>query len=532
MIAASATLGQGLPVAGFAPADANPILQAGPFGGPKFLPLSLGGGDGGAEAILKDLISAIQDDPRFVPVLRPGAISENAILRPPPDSILWPVANGETIPPPLGDPNRWILDARPEASLHRTNARVLAAIGTGALEQSGTGLSFVSPLSGPGIATDATSATFTPSRLLVTKLEGFTAGCAPGPSCTAIDRALVWARRDFVADQTAIQVKIGQAIFDAATVGAFAETPAQRLATMTARADQRRKLGVTSEAVLEDIPVQDRYRIEPVETLPWEIAAVVGAAVLEMRKLEDAGPVWPVAFEDGAAQALKEPDFRYQGFDLSAVAVTWYQRTFSGAMDLSAILTFVDGDGRRGVVSAVLSFIITGDGIQVIAADVALMAPPTNRVRIVIAPAGVSPNANFSGLLNAAAENEIIPVTADPFPQDFEIQGFFLDRMPPDAQVEIRLGRDGTSTAGFGVGAVTDFDGWRVARMVGAFALNGPSEFFIKTLVQPGGPVPGFDRDPVLVGVVSSHSAQRAELPTAPMPPAPDRTFPNLAATP
>ncbi|MBT3397081.1 MAG: hypothetical protein HN423_07870, partial [Alphaproteobacteria bacterium] len=341
-----------------------------------------------------------------------------------------------------------------------------------------------------------------------------------------------WAGRDFVADQTAIQVKIGQAIFDAATVGAFAETPAQRLATMTARADQRRKLGVTSDATLEDIPVQDRYRIEPVETLPWEIAAVVGAAVLEMRKLEDAGPVWPVAFDDDAAQALKEPDFRYQGFDLSAVAVTWYQRAFSGAMDLAAVLTFVDGDGRRGVVSAVLSFMITGEGIQVITADLVLIAPPTNRVRIVIAPAGVSPNANFSGLLNAAAENEVTPATADPFPQDFEIQGFFLDRMPPDAQVEIRLGTDGTSTAGFGVGAVTDFDGWRVARMVGAFALNGPSEFFIKTLVQPGGPVPGFDRDPVLAGVVSSHSAQRPELPTAPMPPLLNRTFPNVTATP
>jgi hypothetical protein len=212
--------------------------------------------------------------------------------------------------------------------------------------------------------------------------------------------------------------------------------------------------------------------------------------------------------------------------------VTRYKRAFSGALDLAAILTFVDGDGRRGIVSAALSFITTGDGIQVTSADLALMAPPTNRVRIVIAPGGVSPNANFSGLLNAAAENEITPPTAESFPQNFEVQAFFLDRMPPDAQVEIRLGTEAAGTAGFGVGAATDFDGWRVARMTGAFALNGPSVFFIKTLVQPGGPVPGFDRDPALVGVVSSHGDKRPGAPKVPMPPSSDRTFPNLVVTP
>ena len=108
------------------------------------------------------------------------------------------------------------------------------------------------------------------------------------------------------------------------------------------------QLKVTLAAAAGGTQTPGLYRIEPVEALPWEIATVLGAAVLEMRKLERAGPVWPVTFDGTAAQALKEADFRYQNFDLSAVAVTRYQRAFSGAMDLSAILTFVDGGGRRG----------------------------------------------------------------------------------------------------------------------------------------------------------------------------------------
>jgi hypothetical protein len=531
-LTATTALGQALPVAGFAPADADSILNAGPFAGALFSPQSLGGGDGTAEAILKDLITSIRTDPRFVPALRPGAIFEGAVLRPPPDSILWPGAEPEATAPPLGDPNRWILDTRPEATLHRTNARMLAAIGPWALEQSGTGFSFVSLLTSPGIASPSQSQAFTPSGPFLANLGDLTAGCRPGPQCTAIDRALRWAGRDFIADQTPIQVKIGQAILDAASVGAFASTPAQRLATMAVRADQRRQVGVTTESPADGLPDQNRYRIEPVETLPWEISAVIGAVVLEMRKFEEAGPVWPVAIDDGAAQALKEPDFRYQEFDLSAVAVTWYQQAFSGALDLGAILTFVNGDGRRGIVSAALSFIITGEGIQVTSADLALMAAPTIRVRIVIAPGGVYTNANFSGRLNAAVENEVTPRTAESFFQEFEVQAFFLDRMPPDARVEIRLGTDAAGTAGFGVGTSADFDGWRVAHMNGAFALNGPSEFFIKALVQPGGPVPGFDRVPVLAGVVSSHGDERPSRENVLMPPSSDRTFPNLVVAP
>jgi len=409
---------------------------------------------------------------------------------------------------------------------------MLAAIGPWALEQSGTGFSFVSLLTSPGLASPSQSQAFTPSGPLLANLEGLAAGCSPDPQCTAIDRALRWAGRDFIANQKSIQVKIGQAILDAASVGAFTDTPAQRLAAIAARAEQRRQLGVTTESPPDGLPIQNRYRIEPVETLPWEISAVIGAMVLEMRKLEEAGPVWPVAIDDGVAQALKEPDFRYQGFDLSAVAVTWYQRAFSGALDLAAILTFVDGDSRRGIVSAALSFIITGEGIQVTSADLALMATPTIRVRIVIAPGGGSPNANFSGRLNAAVEKEVTPRTAESFPQKFEVQAFFLDRLPPNAQVEIRLGTDAAGTAGFGVGTSADFDGWRVAQMNGAFALNGPSEFFIKALVQPGGPVPGFDRVPALVGVISSYGDERQGAPNVPRPPSSDRTFPNLVVAP
>ncbi len=524
---------QALPVAGFAPTDIEAILGAWPFDGPEFSATSLGGGDGAAEALLKELITAIRSDPRFVPVLRPGDIAQDAVLRPPPDSILWPSdaqADAAEVPPPLGDPGAWILDNRLQAGLHRSNALMLAAVGPAALEQAGVGYSFVSPALSPAIANDSQTLAFSSARGLVTAMEALASGCVPGPDCTAINRALVWAGRDFGPAETPIQVKIGQALIDAASVGGFAETPAQRLAMMTARAGQRRQLKVTLAAAAGGTQTPGLYRIEPVEALPWEIATVLGAAVLEMRKLERAGPVWPVTFDGTAAQALKEDDFRYKNFDLSAVAVTRYQRAFSGAMDLSAILTFVDGGGRRGIASAVLSFLISGDGIQVQSADLVLMAAPETRVRLVIAPAGLSASANFSGMLNAAVEHEVTPKTAGSFLQNFEISAFFLDRLPPDGQVQIRLAADQGGPVGFGVGGASDFDGWRVARMDGAFALNGPSEFFIKAVVQPGGPVPGFDRGPEVAGEVSSLGAKREFLTTGPTPPNEDKTFPNLAA--
>ena len=524
---------QALPVAGFAPNDIEAILGAWPFDGPEFSARSLGGGDGTAEALLKELISAIRTDNRFVPVLRPGDIAQDAVLRPPPDSILWPIdtqADSADAPsPPLGDPAAWILDNRLQAGLHRNNARMLAAVGPAALQQAGAGLSFVSPQSGPAIAAEAQSVAVSTARPLIATMEGLEAGCAPGPICIAIDRALSWTARDFGAGQTPIQVKIGQALIDAASVGEFSDIPAQRIATMTGRANQRRQLGVAFTNFSQVLVEQDVYRVEWAEELPWEITAVIGGAVLEIRKLEETGPMWPVQFDDKVARALKESEFRYQGFGLSAVAVTSYQRAFSGAMDLSALLIFVDGDGRRGIVSLVLSFLISGDGLQVVSADLALMAAPNPRARLVITPAGLSANANFAGLLSAAAENEITPRTAASFLQDFEVSAFFLDRLPPDAQVQIRLGADEDGPAGFGVGASLDFDGWRVARMIGAFALNGPSEFFIKALVQPGGPVPGFDRDAQVAGVISSHGAKRETLITGQTPPREDKTFPNLA---
>ncbi len=529
---------QARPIAGFAPADVTAIVEAWPFGPPAYSASSLGGGNGAPEAALKDLMAAIRSDPRFVPPQRPGRIAEGAILRPPPDSILWPgVADGGAAVETLtasGDLAPWILISRQEASRHQANARILEAVTPEGLEQAGVGLSFVSALTGPAIAAESLVAATYIARPLEDLIDTRVEGCEFDPRCTAVRRAAQWAGRGV---SEPVHATLGQAVLDAASVGAFMDTPAERMAAMTGRANQRQRLDVAPPAAGG---AQNRYRIEAVERLPWEMAAVLGAAVLEMRKLEKAGPTWPVIIDESAARALKEPVFRYQGFDLSAIAVTRYQRAMSGAFDLSAILTFLDGGGRRASVSAVLSFLITEETIQIVTAELAFLAPPEIRVRVAIVPTEsapelapeIKPDVDPVAAMIQSVENEVTPQTEGSVPQSFDILAFFLDRMPPDAEVQIRLGEQPDGATGYAAGSTLDFDGWRVVRLRGAFALNGPTEFFIKAVYQPGGPVPGFDRDPQVLQVVSSHGNPRAEAPAISMAPAGERTFPNLIGAP
>lgn len=413
------TQAQALPVAGFTPADITEILEAWPFDRPAFSPSSLGGGDGAAEAALKAMVASVQTDPRYVPAQRPGAIPEGAILRPPPDSILWPSVVGAAATPEnqaaAGDLAPWILVSRQEAGRHQANARILRAATPEGLEQAGVGLSFVSATAGPAIAADSMIVAANIARPLENFIGTLVNGCENAPRCAAVGRAVQWAGRDTTSEP--IHATLGRALLDAASAGAFTDTPGERLAAMTARADQRQRLGVAPPAAAG---APERYRIEPVERLPWEVASVLGAAVLEMRKLEKAGPTWPVTIDESAARALKEPVFRYQGFDLSAVAVTRYQRALSGEFDLSAILTFLDGVGRRASVSAELSYFIRGESIQVLAAELALLAPPENRVRVAIVPAGlgqqISPDADPVSVMIQSVDNEVTPRTEGPIP--------------------------------------------------------------------------------------------------------------------
>jgi hypothetical protein len=456
-------------------------------------------------------------------------------LRPPPDSILWPgIADGGAAIEKLtalGSLAPWILISRQEASRHQTNAQVLEAVTPEGLEQSGLGLSFVSALAGPAIVAKS-PATYT-ARPLEDLINIRMEECR-NPRCTAIHRAVQWAGPGV---SEPIHITLGQAVLDAASVGAFMDTPAERMAAMTDRANQRQRLDVAPPVAGG---TNNRYRIEAVERLPWELAAVIGTAVLEMRNIEKAGPTWPVIVDESAARALKEPGFRYQGFDLSAIAVTRYQRAMSGNFHLSAILTFLDGGGRRASVSVVLSFLITEETIQIVTAELAPLAPPEIRVRMAIVPTQSAPELSSETKLDLdpvaimiqSVENEVTPKTEGSIPQLFDIIGFFLDRIPPDAEVQIRLGEQPDSTTGYAAGRTLDLNGWRVVRLREAFALNGPTEFFIKAVYQPGGPVPGFDRNPQVLQVVSSHGNSQAKAQAIPMAPASKRTFPNLIGAP
>ena len=522
-----------LPVAGFAPADTAAIVEQWPFDRPAFTASSLGGGDGVAEAGLRAIVNAIRDE-KFAPTQRPGAIAEGVLMRPPPDSILWPgIGGGEPgaeFPPPTHDPALWSLTGRGEATRHQANARILAAVTPQRLVQAGNGIFFVSTDPGPFAAVAAADLAADSAVALVRAMEAVAlaprsaAECAAAVDCAAIARAEAWAGRSTT---DPIQNRLARAVLDAATVGAFLDDPAARARAINDRAEWRQQLGVGPS----DRPLGEGsgYLVEPVERLPWEVETVLGALVLAMRKSENAGPLWPVTMEEGLALGLQEAAFRYQDFDLSAVAVTHYRRAGVGGFDLSALLVFLDGSGRRASVSAALSFAIDENAVHIRAAELAQLAPSTPAVRLAImVAAGLEPDrpAAMAGVV----EGEVTPRTASPIPQPYEVFAFVLDRLPPDAGIEIRLGAESAGVAGYSAGSSADLDGWRVARMRGTFALNGPSEFFIKAVYQPGGEVPGADRSPLQLGVLSSHGAGAPPAQARAPVPAAERSLPNLVA--
>ena len=248
---------------------------------------------------------------------------------------------------------------------------------------------------------------------------------------------------------------------------------------------------------------------------------MIGASVLRMRGVEDSDQTFPVVF-DSASTDLAEPEFRYDGFVLSAIAVTDYRESVEPpeTVSLEVVLSFVDIVGRRATVSLFVDYGFSDSTLNVSEAVAVPLGPDIPEVRMFVVPVDAMPPDAFRSdttqfeLLRLAAANDVAGRQGESLgsvPQEYYLLGFVVDRLWPDAIVELRVSDDPEGLVGAEANSLElDFQGWRVAVLRTVLALNTGDETFVKTIYQPGSDNPPAERAPRLAGVFSSHVSAAA----------------------
>lgn len=270
-----------------------------------------------------------------------------------------------------------------------------------------------------------------------------------------------------------------------------------------------------------------RLRTAGVDDIPYHVSMIVGASVLTMRGRDTPEAIWPVRIAAEARAALREPEFRYEGFTLVATGLASFDEptTDPETASLSAVLDFVDDAGRRASVALLVGYGFTGEWLEIRGAEVVTLAPTRPEVRVFIVPADEFPAGALQSegdgleLLRAAVENA--SREPSPLPREYYIFAFSANRLPLDAVIELRLSDTPEGIEGHpGNSVQLDHQGWRTAVMRGTFARTAGEEFFIKAIYRPGAGTPIEERPPRLVAVVSSRGAtvavENAETVTAP----------------
>lgn len=488
--------------AGFRAEDIETAKNRWPFTDPEFLVTGAGGGDGAAESRLKALVRDVATDVRYTPSGAAALIAEGALDRPPPDTTLWPARiEAGTFPAPSGpaDPTAWEATNRSWVTRHQGNFRVherlIAAL---ANSEAGAGV-----------------ATFYVSR---TNLGGQAerAGTLIGDRSSVLGEAL-----DAVYRGTQLPGETGR---EAIARSLLAEAAGETVDS-----------GVLGEPATPDAGA-DRYVVEA-EQLPWEMRLAVAASVLSMRGQVRAA-TGPVRLDDTLASALAEPEFAYEGFALTAIAVTQFGASTGprGVYEASALLAFRDTAGRRAIASLVLRFSVADDHILVEDAEAVPLAPATPAATVWYVPARAMAASDLAtidgaGLARLAAQYTVAPADATPDPIDYYIFAFVTDRLAPDAAVELRIGADAEGVGGFpGSPAMLNFDGWPVRVHRATLVLGALPAFHFKVVYRPGTAVTGDITDtPTLLRTATSYPGAPA-VAAAPgiSPPGAGRAIPNI----
>ncbi len=136
--------------------------------------------------------------------------------------------------------------------------------------------------------------------------------------------------------------------------------------------------------------------VASIDEAPADIAAATLATVALLRGLPDAGLPPEVAFKPGVAGKLRDPDTRFEGFDLTDIHLTYVGPSRSGqpGRHLVGSLVFTDEAGRQAEQAYAIDYTFRREGILVHEAVSDRQPPPRPRAVMYAVPASRVP-ANF-----------------------------------------------------------------------------------------------------------------------------------------
>ena len=216
--------------------------------------------------------------------------------------------------------------------------------------------------------------------------------------------------------------------------------------------------GICTSAVAKDPP----SKLISIDTdkAPPELVMVISAIVLEMRGQPQPRGDWPeIVFSNGITKELLEPQFRYAGFKLLQTIVDEYltPEKNNGLARLKGHLHFLDAAKRRTIVALETEYKLTPQNIIIKKAKIRPIFPFRPELNLFIVPAEKVTKNDFDMFLNNALTlgfilNNCVPAgKPGQVPKgirDYYVFAFYLDRLSPDDQTELRLSRTSNGIQG------------------------------------------------------------------------------------
>ncbi|HPQ45180.1 MAG TPA: peptidoglycan-binding domain-containing protein [Syntrophales bacterium] len=267
--------------------------------------------------------------------------------------------------------------------------------------------------------------------------------------------------------------------------------------------------GTATSAVATE-PPEKLISIDP-GNAPPDLVMVISAIVLEMRGQAQPKGKWPeIVFTGGITKGLLEPQFRYAGFRLLQTMVDEYlpPEMNNGVTKLKGHLHFFDAAKRRTLVSLEIKYEFVSDKIIIKKAEIRPLFPLRPELKLFIVPAERVTKNDFDIFSNNALtmgfllNNCVSAGKPDEIPKgirDYYVFACYLDRLSPDDQTELRLGRisnglqgeklafrasDGIAQTGHNL-LHFDHSGWRVDIARCRISLTG-EKLYLKAIFQPG----------------------------------------------
>lgn len=269
------------------------------------------------------------------------------------------------------------------------------------------------------------------------------------------------------------------------------------------------------------------------DDVPGDVRMVTAAIVQKLRKNQKGIP--RVSFDPAGMHYTPETRFNYAGFSVSAISINDHWARDSGRKSyecrVDGSMLFSDALGRRALVSYSAEYELFRDRILIKNSIVRPVPPVFPNARAFIIEGSrlqaiVDRRPGFEEFFTGVVSNAytMIPTAEerrerkmleemsllDRLKRGAGIERqpnfmviFVMDRLTPDAEIDVVVSRNPNDRTSMAKPVYRDFDGWRVALFGGNFAIDH-DEFYAQVNYRPApGVLPG-GTDRVLVGLFSS----------------------------